>query len=176
MIAIELKHDFGQWRILPSCPHRMLLAGLYALAPNVLNARQIVKPAMQCRPHDNERGSSNLVRLAPALRARRELLWVGATAHPTAEWTAQQFMEALGWRDAPRYLVRDRDSICAAQFIDRVRAMGIRDRPASARSPWQNGYAERLIGTIRRERLDHVVVCSEHHLRTLLGCCPDILK
>jgi hypothetical protein len=71
--------------------------------------------------------------------ARRELLWLGVTAHPTAEWIAQQLTEAFAWRDAPRYVVRDRDRIYGARFIQRVRFMGIRDRPISARSPWQNG-------------------------------------
>jgi transposase InsO family protein len=100
--------------------------------------------------------------------ARRELLWLGVTAHPTAEWIAQQLAEAFGWRNAPQYVVRDRDCIYGARFIQRVRAMGIRDRPIAARSPWQNGYAERLIGSIRREYLDHVVVLSERHLANLL--------
>ena len=100
--------------------------------------------------------------------ARRELLWLGVTAHPTAEWIAQQLVEAFGWREMPRYMVRDRDCIYGARFIRRLRAMGIRDRPTAARSPWQNGYAERLIGSIRRERLDHIIVFGERHLRTLL--------
>jgi transposase InsO family protein len=101
---------------------------------------------------------------------RRELLWLGVTAHPTAEWIAQQFTEAFGWRDLPRYLVRDRDRVYGTHFIQRVRAMAIRDRPISARSPWQNGYVERLIGSIRRECLDHVLVFGERHLRHLLLC------
>jgi transposase InsO family protein len=97
--------------------------------------------------------------------ARRELLWLGVTANPTAEWIAQQLVEAFGWREIPRYLVRDRDCIYGARFIRRLRTMGIRDRPTAARSPWQNGYAERLIGSIRRECLDHVIVFGERHLR-----------
>jgi transposase InsO family protein len=100
--------------------------------------------------------------------ARRDLLWLAVTAHPTAEWIARQFTEALGWRDAPRYVVRDRDRAYGSEFIRRIRAMGIRDRPIAARSPWQNGYAEGLIGSIRRECLDHVVVFGERHLRNLL--------
>jgi transposase InsO family protein len=100
---------------------------------------------------------------------RRELLWLGVTAHPTVEWIALQLTEAYGWREAPpHYLVRDRDRAYGQAFIRRVGAMGIRDRPISARSPWQNGYAERLIGSIRRDCLDHVVVFGERHLRHLL--------
>jgi transposase InsO family protein len=99
--------------------------------------------------------------------ARRELLWLGVTAHPTAEWIAQQLTEAFGWRNSPRYLLRDRDHVYGACFVRRVRAMGIRDRPIAVRSPWQNGRAERLIGSIRRECLDHGVVFGERHLRNL---------
>ena len=69
---------------------------------------------------------------------RRRLMWLGATAHPTADWIAQQLVEACGWDQAPRYLVRDRDRSYGEPFVRRVRAMGIRDRPISPRSPWQN--------------------------------------
>src|SRR5262249_49304298 len=100
---------------------------------------------------------------------RRELVWLGVTAHPTAEWIAQQLTEAYGWRAAPRCLVRDRDCAYGPAFIRRVGAMGIRDRPIAPRSPWQNGYAERVIGSIRRDCLDHVVVFGEQHLRHLLA-------
>jgi hypothetical protein len=92
----------------------------------------------------------------------------GVTAHPTAEWIANQISEACGWEQAPRYLIRDRDRPMARSSSEDFRSMGIRDRPTSPRSPWQNGYAERLIGSIRRECLDHVVVFSERHLRHLL--------
>jgi transposase InsO family protein len=101
--------------------------------------------------------------------SRRELLWLGVTSRPDAEWIARQLTEACGWCKAPRYLVRDRDGAYGAAFVRRVGAMGIRDRPVSARSPWQNGHAERLIGSIRRECLDHVVVFGERHLRHLLN-------
>jgi transposase InsO family protein len=100
--------------------------------------------------------------------SRRELLWLGVTAHPSAEWLARQLTEACGWNELPRYLVRDREGAYGGAFIRRLAAMGIRDRPTSARSPWQNGYAERLIGSIRRDCLDHVVVFGEQHLRHLL--------
>jgi hypothetical protein len=83
--------------------------------------------------------------------ARRELLWLGVTAHPTAEWIAQQLVEAsVGARyHVIWYMVRDRDCIYGARFTRRLRAMGVRDRPTAARSPWQDGCAERLIGSIR---------------------------
>src|ERR1019366_5416147 len=95
---------------------------------------------------------------------RRQVLWFGVISHPTAEWIANQLTEACGWEQAPRYLIRDRDGAYGEIFIRRLRSMGIRDRPTSTRSPWQNAYAERLIGSIRREYLDHVVVFGERHL------------
>src|ERR1700682_2809593 len=99
---------------------------------------------------------------------RRQILWFGVTSHPTTEWIANQFTEACGWDQAPRYLIRDRDGVFGELFVRRLRSMGIRDRPTSPRSPWQNGFAERLIGSIRRECLDHVVVFGERHLRHIL--------
>jgi transposase InsO family protein len=100
--------------------------------------------------------------------ARRELAWVNVTRHPTAEWIAQQITEAFPWNEAPRYLIRDQDTIYGAAVTRRLRAMGIRDKPIAPGSPWQNGYAERLIGTIRRECVDHLIVFSEGHLRRIL--------
>jgi hypothetical protein len=96
--------------------------------------------------------------LAILLHSRRELLWLGVTSCPDAEWITRQLTEACGWRNVPRYIVGDRDAAYGEIFIRRLGAMGIRDRPIAARSPWQNGYAERLIGSIRRECLEHVVV------------------
>src|SRR5215467_10900759 len=89
---------------------------------------------------------------------RRQILWFGVTAQPTAEWLANQLTEACGWEQIPRYLIRDRVRAYGEIFVRRVRSTGIRDRPTSFRSPWQNGYAERLIGSIRRACIDHVVV------------------
>ena len=95
--------------------------------------------------------------------------WFAVTRHPTAEWLAQQIVEAFPWETAPTYLVRDNDGAYGPVFTRRVRAMGIRDRPISPRSPWQNPYAERLIGTLRRDCLDHVLVFGARHLRRVLA-------
>ena len=100
---------------------------------------------------------------------RRQLLWFEVTGHPTAEWLARQITEAFPWASAPDYLVRDNDRAYGQVFTARVRAMGIRDRPITPGSPWQNGIAERLIGTLRRECLDQLVVFGEVHLRHVLS-------
>jgi transposase InsO family protein len=100
---------------------------------------------------------------------RRRLVWTNATAHPTADWIARQNTEAFPWDAASRYLIRDRDTAYGVAVTRRLRAMGIRDRPIMPRSPWQNGHVERLIGSIRRDCLDHVVVLGERHLRELLA-------
>ena len=99
---------------------------------------------------------------------RRRLIGFGVTAHPSAEWIARQVTEFFPWDEAPRYLIRDRDGAFGPAYKCRLRAMGIRDRPTAARSPWQNGHTERLIGSIRRECLDHVIVFGEAHLRHVL--------
>jgi len=96
---------------------------------------------------------------------RRDLVWTNVTTNPTAEWIARQLTEAFPWNDAPRYLIRDRDCIYGAVVTRRLRAMGIRDKPIAPASPWQNGFAERLIGSIRRECLDHLIVLGEPYLR-----------
>jgi transposase InsO family protein len=100
---------------------------------------------------------------------RRRLLWFEVTRHPTAEWLAGQITEAFPWASAPAYLVRDNDRAYGDVFTSPVRAMGIRDRPISPRSPCQNPYVERLIGTVRRECLDRVLVFGEAHLRHILS-------
>ena len=99
---------------------------------------------------------------------RRDLVWINVTANPTAEWIARQITEAFPWNEAPRYLTRDRDRIYGAVVTRRLCAMGIRDKPTAPASPWQNGFAERLIGSIRRECLDHIIVLGEAHLRRIL--------
>ena len=101
---------------------------------------------------------------------RRLLVWSNVTRHPTAEWVARQITEAFPWDEAPRYLIRDRDSIYGNLVKRRLRAMGIRDKPTAPRTPWQNAYAERLIGSIRRECVDHCIVVGEAHLRRILRC------
>jgi transposase InsO family protein len=99
---------------------------------------------------------------------RRQLIWTNVTQHPTAEWIARQLTEAFPWDGAPRYLIRDRDRSYGDVALRRIRAMGIRDKPIAPASPWQNGFAERLIGSIRRECVDHIVVWGEGHLRRIL--------
>jgi len=104
---------------------------------------------------------------------RRRLVHIAVTAHPTADWIARQISEAFPWDTAPQYLIRDRDGAYGEKFRRRVRAMGIRDRPTAPRSPWQNGNVERLIGSIRRECLDHLIVFGEGHLRRVLRAYAD---
>jgi transposase InsO family protein len=99
---------------------------------------------------------------------RRDIVWINVSANPTAEWVARQITEAFPWNEAPRYMIRDRDRIYGAVVTRRLRAVGIRDRPIAPASPWQNGFAERLIGSIRRECVDHIIVLSEAHLRGIL--------
>jgi len=99
------------------------------------------------------------------LQHRRQVVHFNVTDSPAAAWTAQQIVEAFPDDSAPRYLFRDRDGIYGAEFRRRVKSMGIADVVTSARSPWQNPFAERVIGTIRRELLDHVIVLNERHLR-----------
>jgi putative transposase len=99
---------------------------------------------------------------------RRRIIHVNITEHPTAAWTAQQMIEAFPVDTAPRWLLRDRDAIYGDVFRRRVAGMGIGEVVSSPSSPWQNPYAERLIGSIRRECLDHVIVLGERHLRRLL--------
>ena len=99
---------------------------------------------------------------------RRELVWINITAHSTAEWIARQITEAFPWNGAPRHMIRSRHCIYGAVVTRRLRAMGIRDKPIAPASPWQNGFVERLIGSIRRECVDHIIVLSEAHLRRIL--------
>lgn len=104
---------------------------------------------------------------------RRRLVFVTATSHPTAFWLAQQVREAFPWETAPRFLTRDNDKKFGDAFKRTVRAIGIRDRPIRPHSPWQNGHVERVIGTIRRECLDHVLIVGEGHLRKVLSAFAD---
>jgi transposase InsO family protein len=100
---------------------------------------------------------------------RREIVRIAVTRHPTADWLARQLTEAFPWDTAPAILIRDNDKAFGHAFQRRIRAMGIRDHPITPESPWQNGYVERVIGSIRRECLDHIVVFGEQHLRRILS-------
>lgn len=104
---------------------------------------------------------------------RRDLVWINVTTNPTAEWVARQITEAFPWDSSPGYIIRDRDQIYGAVVTRRLRAMGIRDKPTAPASPWQNGFAERLIGSIRRECVDHIIVLGEAHLRRVLKSYAD---
>jgi putative transposase len=104
---------------------------------------------------------------------RRRIVHFAVTQHPTAEWTAQQLREAFPWDTAPRFLLRDRDRIFGQEFVEQVQAMGLEEVLSTPRSPWQRAYVERLIGTIRRECLDHVIVFNETSLRRHLQGFTD---
>ncbi len=99
---------------------------------------------------------------------RRRILHFNVTTSPSAQWTAQQLLEAFPYEAAPHFLLHDRDSIFGQSFVRRVESMGIREVVTAPGSPWQNPYCERLIGSIRRECLDHVIVLSERHLMRVL--------
>src|SRR5262245_24832785 len=100
---------------------------------------------------------------------RRRIVHFNITEHPTAHWTAQQIVEALPWDTAPRYLLRDRDSIYRMAFSARIKNMGIEHVKIAPRSPWQNPYCERVIGSMRRDVLNHVIVLNERHLKRVLS-------
>ena len=104
---------------------------------------------------------------------RRRIVHFNITAHPTAQWTAQQIVDAFPWESAPRYLLRDRDRIYGDHFQQRVGHMGIEEVQIAPRSPWQNPYCERVIGSIRRDALDHVIVLNERHLHRVLRSYMD---
>jgi transposase InsO family protein len=99
---------------------------------------------------------------------RRRLIHHAVTAHPTAEWVARQIVEAFPWDEAPEYLVRDRDAIYGEVVKRRLRGLGIRDRPIAPHSPQQNVHVERLIGSVRRECTDHVIVFGETHFQRIM--------
>jgi len=99
---------------------------------------------------------------------RRQVVHFNITEHPTGQWTAQQMVEAFPWDDAPRYLLRDRDNVYDARFRRRVHSLGIEEVLTAPRSPWQNPYVERLIGSVRHDCLNHVIVLNERHLKRLL--------
>lgn len=100
--------------------------------------------------------------------SRRKLLHFNVVRNPSAQWAAQQVREAFPWETMPRFLQRDRDGIFGNEFQRAMEAFNIEELVSSSRSPWQNGYAERVIGSIRRDCLDHVIVLGEHHLREIL--------
>jgi putative transposase len=100
---------------------------------------------------------------------RRRIIHFDVTQNPTQVWLARQITEAFPWDTAPRFLLRDRDRSYGQVFRDRICMMGIKEVVTAARSPWQNAYVERIVGSVRRECLDHVIIFDEHHLRGVLS-------
>lgn len=172
---VMLRHQLNVLRRrVPSKPKlsivdRLLLVWLYRLFPSVLNA---VTAAMDF-PVVPTIGFKLLFVLVILRHQRRRLISLTVTTNPTAEWIARQITEAFPCDEAPKYLIRDRDASYGHAVSRRLAAMGIRDHPTAPRSPWQNGHAERLIGSIRRECLDHIVVFGEAHLRRILFAYAD---
>jgi putative transposase len=103
----------------------------------------------------------------------RKIVRFDVTRNPAAGWLSRQVTEAFPWNTAPRYLLRDRDASYGADFRKQIDAMGIAELVSAARSPWQNAYVERVIGSIRRECLDYIVICNERHLRRVLASFAD---
>jgi putative transposase len=101
--------------------------------------------------------------------SRRKVLHFNVTENPTAQWTAQQIVEAFPWDSAPKYLLRDRDAMYAEAFRKRLRGIGIEQLLSAPRSPWQNPFVERLIGTLRRDCLDHVIALNERQLKRVIA-------
>jgi transposase InsO family protein len=106
-------------------------------------------------------------------RDRRKIMRAAVTEHPTAAWLSRQVTEAFPWDTAPRYLLRDRDASYGPDFRNRIEAMGITEVITALRSPWQNAYVERVIGSIRRECLNHLVIFNERHLRRVMSSYVD---
>ncbi len=100
--------------------------------------------------------------------SRRKVVYFNITSNPTAEWTTQQIVEAFPWDTAPKYLMRDRDAIYGVSFRNRVKNMGIKEVVSAPQSPWQNPFVERVIGSIRRECTNHVIVLNQGHLKNIL--------
>ena len=107
---------------------------------------------------------------------RRDLVHLNVTAHPTAAWVWRQLVEATAWGRRPRFLLRDRDAVYGGDFAQRAAALGVETLLAPVRAPRANAVAERVIGTLRRECLDHLIVLSERHLRTVLAEFTPLLQ
>ena len=130
------------------------------------HASEIILIDFFCIPTTNFKLLHVLVFLS---HERRKVIHFNVTTNPTSEWASQQLKNALYNSDTPKYLIRDRDCRFGNVFKDCVGSFGIRDVVSIYRSPWQNGYCERVIGNIRRKFLDHVIVITENYLRKLLN-------
>ena len=180
---------------------RLLFVWLYRIQPEILETIRIIKPETVVRWHRKGfkfywtwktflRNHADGIAatdffIVPTIRfqllfifivivhARRRLLHFAVTTNPTAEWTARQIVEAFPWETAPRYLIRDNDNIYGLTFRNKLRALEIKEVRTAPRSPWQNAYAESLIGSIRRDCTDHVVVFGRRHLWRILRSYAD---
>ncbi|WP_292528729.1 integrase core domain-containing protein [Methylocystis sp.] len=172
-------------RVALSNGDRLFFVQLYQWFPSILEIITIIQPETLVRWHRagfrrywrwKSRRRGERPQIYTELRAlivrldRRTLVWANGARHPTAQWIARQITGAFPWDEARRYLIRDRDGVFGAVVTRRLRAMGIRDKPIAPASPWQNAFAERLIGSIRRECVDHLIVFGERHLRRILRC------
>lgn len=133
-----------------------------------LSAQSCARHRLDGFPDRADRRLSIIVVLVILRHGRRRLTSLSITDHPTADWIARQLTDAFPWDEAPDYMIRDRDGRYGLAVTKRLAALGIRDHPTAARSPWQNRHAETLIGSIRGECLDHIVVFGEAHLRQIL--------
>src|SRR5207247_493297 len=185
---LALRQQVAVWKARQPRPQlratdRIFWVVLSRLWKNWRSALQVVRPqtVVQWHRHGFSRywtWKSRRRRGRPAIERElrdliRRLVRFHVTEHPTAEWTARQLLEACGLEESPRYLIRDRDQVYGERFSRQARMLDIREAVIAPRSPWQNAYAERVIGSIRRECLDHVVVIGERHLLGILSKYVD---
>src|ERR1700732_3835661 len=164
-LAVLRRQRPGRLRLFST--DRLLWMWLYRIWPRALNAMtDIVAVDMFVVATATFRLFYALIVLG---HDRRSIFHFDVAQNPTQAWLSRQMTEAFPWETAPRYLLRDRDASYGQDFRDRIHAMGIKEVVTAPRSPWQNAYVERIIGSIRRECLDHIIIFNERHLRRLMS-------